>query len=286
MVASMTAFGRMERTGEGGSVVWEVRSVNHRYLEMAVRLPEDLRGLEAAVRERIAGKVQRGKVDCQLRYERDAGAEAALSINETLAKRVIAAVESLPITGPTTLNPIDILRWPGVLQKQTTDADALAARLLAFLDEALDALVDTRQREGAKIARILEERCAAVSAISSGARARLPGLMDAIRARYQQRAGELKVELEPSRLEQEILLLTQKMDVAEELERLDAHVEEVRRALRQKEPVGRRLDFLMQEMNREANTYGAKAANMELNYASVEIKVLIEQMREQIQNVE
>ncbi|MBI2993440.1 MAG: YicC family protein [Gammaproteobacteria bacterium] len=286
MIASMTAFGRLERSGEWGSAIWEVRSVNHRYLEMAIRLPEDLRGLEPAVRERIARRIQRGKVDCQLRHERDAGGDDSLHVNAALAKRVIAAAESLPVAGPTTLNPIDILRWPGVLQKTTADAEELAAMLLGFLDEALAALVDTRRREGAKIARILEERCAAISAISAGARDRLPGLIDAIRARYQQRASELKVELEPVRLEQEILLLTQKMDVTEELDRLDAHVEEVCRVLRQQEPVGRRLDFLMQEMNREANTYGAKAANMELNYASVDIKVLIEQMREQVQNVE
>ena len=282
----MTAFGRLERTGDWGSAVWEVRSVNHRYLETGVRLPEDLRGLEAAVRDRIAARVQRGKVDCQLRFEPSIAPGDALSVNAALAGRVVAAAKSLPINDPTSINPLDILRWPGVLEKRTTDANALGARLLGMLDETLDALVETRRREGEKIAVILEERCAAIAAITAGVRSRLPGLMDAIRSRYLQRASELQIELDSPRLEQEILLLTQKMDVAEEIDRLDVHIGEVRRAFRQKEPVGRRLDFLMQEMNREANTYGAKAANIELNYGSVDIKVLIEQMREQIQNVE
>lgn len=286
MVASMTAFGRIERSGEWGSAVWEVRSVNHRYLEMSVRLPEELRSLEAAVRERIAGRIQRGKVDCQLRYEPQTAPGDMLSVNTTLAARVVAAAESLPVNGPTSINPFDILRWPGVLEKRTADVDALGGRLLGMLDETLDALVETRRREGERIALMLGERCSAIGAITAGVRTRLPGLMDAIRGRYLQRASELQIELESPRLEQEVLLLVQKMDVAEELDRLDVHIDEVRRALQQKEPVGRRLDFLMQEMNREANTYGAKAANIELNYGSVDIKVLIEQMREQIQNVE
>lgn len=286
MIASMTAFGRLEQAGEWGRAVWEVRSVNHRYLEMVIRLPEDLRGLESAARERVAAAIHRGKVECHLRWEGDPCATDTLNINAALAGRLVEAAESLPIKGPASINPFDILRWSGVMGREAPDLEALAGPLLSLLDATLNTLVDMRRREGEKIARVLEERCVALRSITAGVRARLPDLLPTIRDRYLQRARELAVELDPQRLEQELLLLTQKMDVTEELDRLDAHVEEARRGLRQKDPVGRRLDFLMQEMNREANTLGAKSANIELSNSSVEMKVLIEQMREQIQNLE
>lgn len=285
MITSMTAFSRLEHSGDWGSAVWEIRSVNHRYLEIGFRLPDELRALETRARERIAAKLSRGKVDCLLRYQ-PPGAAEGLHVNTALATELIRAAASLPVPGPATLNPLDVLRWPGVIEKPAPDTDALARELLQLLDAALDRLVETRRREGARMKDTLGERCRAAAAVLGGVRRLLPSIENALRDRTLQRARELQIGLDEGRLEQEMLYLAQKMDVSEEIDRLDAHIEEVRRVSDQPEPVGRRLDFLMQEMNREANTLGSKAAALELSNASVELKVLIEQMREQIQNIE
>jgi len=286
MIVSMTAFGRQEDSGDWGHAIWEIKTVNHRYLEIGVRLPDDLRQLENGIREHISARLSRGKVDCTLRYDRSTSTSNAITINAELAGKLIQAAESLPISAPAPLNPVDILRWPDILQKEALDADVLAGPLLALLDTSLDALIATRQREGEKIHAMIRDRCIIASTHVNVIRKELPALMESIRERIMTRAQELSANLENDRLEQEMVLLTQKLDVAEELDRLQAHIEEVNRVLDEDSPVGRRLDFLMQEMNREANTLGSKAASIDMTNASVELKVLIEQMREQIQNIE
>ena len=286
MIVSMTAFGRQEDTGDWGNAIWEIKSVNHRYLDISIRMPEELRQMENKVREAIAAKVKRGKIDCILRYTNETGQESELQVDEAYAARVIRAAENLAITAPAALNPLDILRWPGVLNKTGLDPAQIETPLLALLDETLDLLLATRRREGEKINTMLSERCDACAEQITALRPRLPEIVSAIRERYLGRAQELSAELDRDRLEQEMLILSQKMDVAEELDRLEAHLGEVRRVLKERQPVGRRLDFLMQEMNREANTLGSKSAGIAMSNTSVELKVIIEQMREQIQNVE
>jgi len=286
MASSMTAFGRAEKAGDWGSAVWEIRSVNHRYLEMAIRLPEEFRSLEPAIRDRISTGLARGKIECALRYQGRRDERAALVVNRDVAAGVLAAADSLPLREPAKIDPLDLLRWPGVLDSAQLDPESLRGTLMALLGDALSALLDARVREGNRIGALIEERCVASQSLVAALRPKLPEIARAVRERYRERARELKVELNPERLEQEIVLLAQKADVAEELDRTETHLAEVLRVLRQKEPVGRRLDFLMQELNREANTLASKAGSMDLTNASVDLKVLIEQMREQIQNVE
>lgn len=286
MIASMTAFARLEDSGDWGSAVWEIRTVNHRYLEIGVRIPDDLRVLENKIRERISAKVQRGKVDCTLRYEPDEAHMGDITINRQLAEKLIAAAESLPLTGPSTVNTIDILRWPGVINREIPDAEVIGGPLIMLLDAVMDMILDSRRREGEKLAAMVLERCTSVTECVSATRAKLPEIIEAIRERIISRATEMAAEVDNERLEQEMVILVQKLDVAEELDRLEAHIEEVRRILTTEEAKGRRLDFLMQEMNREANTLGSKAGSIDVSNASVELKVLIEQMREQIQNIE
>lgn len=286
MIASMTAFSRLEDSGEWGRAIWEIRTVNHRYLEMFIRLPEELRVMENAVRECISAKLGRGKVDCMLRYEPSETSASQITINKQLANKLVEAAESLSIMGPSSLNPVDILRWPGVIEKEAVDPDAISGQILHSLNNTLDSIVEARRREGEKIQSMILERCETSDKNITLVRNRLPEIAEGIRERYMSRAQELNTELDKERLEQEMLLLAQKMDVAEELDRLQAHMEEVKHILKENKPVGRRLDFLMQEMNREANTLGSKAAHIDVTNASVELKVLIEQMREQIQNIE
>lgn len=286
MIASMTAFSRFEDSGDWGQATWEIRSVNHRYLEMFIRLPEELRVLENTVREHISAKLSRGKVDCLLRYEPGESMSNQIAINTKLAAKLIESAESLPITGPSSINPVDVLRWPGVIEKETVNPEAISQPILKVLNATLDLNIETRQREGEKIQAMILERCEKATTHVEHIRQRLPQVAAGIRERYLQRAQDLNTELNEERLEQEMLLLVQKMDVDEELDRLQAHIGEVKHVLEESKPVGRRLDFLMQEMNREANTLGSKAAHVDVTNASVELKVLIEQMREQIQNIE
>ena len=286
MIASMTAFARLEDTGNWGSAVWEIRTVNHRYLEIGLRLPDDLRVLENKIRELISAKIQRGKVDCTLRYEPDETHMGDITINRVLADKLIAAAESLPIKGPATVNTIDVLRWPGVINRETPDAEVIGGPLLSLLESAMDMILESRRREGEKLAAMVLERCRAAAECVSATRVKLPEIIQTIRERITARATEMAAEVDNDRLEQEMVILAQKLDVAEELDRLEAHIEEVRRILTTEEAKGRRLDFLMQEMNREANTLGSKAGSIDVSNASVELKVLIEQMREQIQNIE
>ncbi len=286
MTSSMTAFGRLEESGNWGRAIWEIRSVNHRYLDMTIRLPEELRMLENAVRERIAARIKRGKVDCTLRYEATDASAGKVPLNSELAEKLIEAAESLEIKNPALLNPLDVLRWPGVIEREAVDIESLGKFVLSTLDNSLQVLLGTRRREGEKLQTMLLDRCEAATQQVIQIREKLPEISEKIRERYRNKAMDLQVELNQERLEQEMLILAQKMDVAEELDRLETHIEEVLRVLKEPIPIGRRLDFLMQELNREANTLGSKAASVDMSNVSVELKVLIEQMREQIQNIE
>lgn len=288
MTASMTAYGRTEETNEIGHVTWEIRTVNHRYLEVSIRLPEELRMLEAKIREHVSSKLNRGKVDCTLRFGADEISRKGLSINDELAKNLVQSAESIQSSmgNPAALNAMDVLRWPGVINRDMIDAESISIPLLEQLDSTLDRVVETRLGEGQKLQSMIIERCDSIATLLKGFKEKLPEIQQMLRDRLTQKSQELSIELDNDRLEQEILLLVQKSDVAEELDRLDAHLGEVRQVLQKDEPVGRRLDFLMQELNREANTLGSKAANLDYTNTSVELKVLIEQMREQIQNIE
>jgi uncharacterized protein (TIGR00255 family) len=286
MIASMTAFGRSAANGEWGCATCEIKTVNHRYLEVAFRLPEELRPLENSLRKLITARLGRGKVDCMLRFEAEESSDEGLPLDLVLTTKLINAVERLPVKNFQPINPMDILRWPGVIRKHSPDADTLAEPLLKLLNEALDAVVAGRQGEGIQIAGMILDRCEQALRHISQLRAHLPAMIDYQRNRIMTKAADLALNLDPDRLEQEMLILITKMDVAEELDRLESHLGEVKRLLNQDAQAGRRLDFLMQELNREANTLGSKACNIEVTNSSLELKVLIEQMREQIQNIE
>ena len=285
MVASMTAFARREDSGEWGHAVWEVRTVNHRYLDISIRLPEELRVLEGKVRERISARLKRGKVECNLRFNSESAA-GDFNVNTGLIEKIIQASADLPVTRPAPINPVDILRWPGVIDKNTPDLEQLGKSLIVLLDQTLEDLLETRRREGGKISEMIETRCELSLQQVHRIREIIPEIIASTSDRHVARVREIGIELDNGRLEQEISLLAQKLDVAEELDRLETHILEVKRVLTDTEPVGRRLDFLMQEMNREANTLGSKSAHIDTSNASIELKVLIEQMREQIQNIE
>lgn len=288
MISSMTAFGRTEETGAEGHTVWEIRTVNHRYLELSLRLPEELRMLESRFRECISARISRGKVDCTLRHEPAYSENSALPVNAELVRALLNAAGTITAMMPQATPPtaLEILRWPGVINRTTPDPEIVGGHLLQQLTQTLDVLEESRRREGVKLKAILLERCDTALGVVRHIKGRIPEIITVLREKLLTKAQELKVELDPERLEQEILLLTQKYDATEEMDRLETHLNEVRRVLDQKEPVGRRLDFLMQELNREANTLGSKAAHYDCTTASVELKVLIEQMREQIQNIE
>ncbi|MCG6862591.1 MAG: YicC family protein [Chromatiaceae bacterium] len=288
MTKSMTAFARESSTGDEGELTWELRSVNHRYLESFVRLPEDLRALEPAVRERVAARLGRGKLDCTLRHSPVPGMGGNLRVNQHYLLQLLAVASEVGrITGQKVEPPpFDLLRWPGVLQEQQLDLGPVMKRSLALLDEALGSLVATREREGGRLAELIQERCGRLALCASRVRERMPQVMADVRKRILDRLEDVRAELDPNRLEQELALLAQRLDVDEEMDRMEAHVDEVRSVLSGNGPVGRRLDFLMQELNREANTLGSKSSDVEVTRVAVEMKVLIEQMREQVQNIE
>jgi len=287
MPASMTAFAARDATLDAGTVGWELRSVNHRYLEVQPRLPDALRALEPEVRERVGAVLGRGRVECTLRFS-PAAADARLNVDEGLVEALVEACHTVDeyITNPARLYAYDLLQWPGVVQRPEPDREALREPVLDLLDAALDELEGVRAREGERLRQFLLERCDGIAALVAEERRHAAGMGDRLRAKLLERLGQIDVEYDAGRLEQEIAYQAQRLDVSEELDRLDTHVDAVRAALAQDEPVGRRLDFLMQELNREANTLGSKSADAERSHASVELKVLIEQMREQVQNLE
>ncbi len=287
MTRSMTAFARQESQQSWGTLTWEVRSVNHRFLEPHLRIPEPFRELEGILRETLRKRISRGKVECTLRFVPEAQAQT-LQVNETFARQLIAATEQMEQLMPAsqTLNPLELLRWPGVLQDVQIDMDAVRQAAQTLFNKAIDDLTVGREREGKELAALIEQRLDTISEVVADVRSKLPQILQNQRESLRAKIADLSVELDPQRLEQEVVLLAQKADVDEEMDRLNTHVQEVRRVLKQKEPVGRRLDFLMQELNREANTLSSKSIVTDTTKSAVELKVLIEQMREQIQNIE
>jgi uncharacterized protein (TIGR00255 family) len=288
MIYSMTAYARKEVKGDWGSAVWEIRSVNQRYLETYFRLPEQFRSLEPVLRERFRQRLARGKVECNLRFEANPAAQSELKINEALAHQVIkAAGQVMHMTGELTrINPFQVMQWPGVMETPEQDMDAINQTLLEAFDEAVKEFIDARGREGENMKELIEQRLVAISEEVVKVRARMPEILQWQRERLFNKFEEAKVELDPTRIEQELILLAQKSDVAEELDRLDSHVKEARNVMKKGGACGRKLDFMMQEFNRESNTLASKSISTDITASGVELKVLIEQMREQIQNIE
>ena len=287
MVHSMTAFARVEGAGAHGTLSWELRSVNHRYLEPHLRLPDAFRDLEGAVRDALRQGLSRGKVECTLRFAEETAGKP-LQVDSERARQLINAAEQIAalIQQPAPLNPLEVLAWPGVLVADSADPQALNTAALKLFDQALGELKAGRAREGAELAKLLNERLDSILDEVAALRELVPQMLAGQRAKIETRFAEMQAELDPQRLEQELVLLAQKSDVAEELDRLTTHVSEVRRVLKAGGQAGRRLDFLMQELNREANTLGSKAFDTRSTQAAVNLKVLIEQMREQVQNIE
>lgn len=287
MVHSMTAFARNEQATAHGTLSWELRSVNHRYLEPHLRLPDAFRDLEGAVREALRQGLSRGKVECTLRFAEESAGKP-LQVDSERARQLITAAEQVAalIKQPAPLNPLEVLAWPGMLVADSADPQALNAAALKLFDQALGELKAGRAREGAELAKLLNERLDSILDEVAALRELVPQMLAGQRQKIETRFAEMQAELDPQRLEQELVLLAQKSDVAEELDRLSTHVSEVRRVLKAGGAAGRRLDFLMQELNREANTLGSKAFDPRSTQAAVNLKVLIEQMREQVQNIE
>jgi len=287
MIRSMTAFAACERPATGGQLSCELRAVNHRFLELTVRAPEELRSIESSFRERVAAKVARGKVDLGFRFRAGAGTSAELKVNQALLDQMSWLANRLRPSFPDLRTDFtELLRFPGVVEEAGFDQAGLQAEAVALLDETLAQFLAAREREGANLAAALRERLDGIEKIVAQVRAWLPEIRAALRARLDARLADLKLPLDPGRLEQEVVLNLQKIDVDEELDRLASHLAEARRVLGLPEAVGRRLDFLMQEFNREANTLGSKSVDSRTTQAAVELKVLIEQMREQVQNLE
>ncbi|GAB2926326.1 YicC/YloC family endoribonuclease [Hafnia psychrotolerans] len=287
MIRSMTAYARREIKGNWGSAAWELRSVNQRYLETYIRLPEQFRSLEPVIRERIRARLTRGKVECNLRFDLDPGAQNVLQLNEKLAKQLVQAAQWVKMQSDEgEINPLEVLRWPGVMLAEEQDLDAISTELLLALETALDDFIAARESEGAALKVMIEQRLDGVSAEVVKVRAQMPNILQWQRERLVSKLEDAQVQLENTRLEQELVLMAQRVDVAEELDRLEAHVKETHKIMKKEEAVGRRLDFMMQEFNRESNTLASKSINSDVTTSAIELKVLIEQMREQIQNIE
>lgn len=287
MIRSMTAFAACERAATGGTLGCELRAVNHRFHELSVRAPEELRAIEPALRERVAQKVSRGKIDLVLRFRPAPGGRAALKVNQGLMDQLAAAATEAHVRFPGLRTEFtELLRYPGVVEEDTLDQAGLQAEALSLLDATLAEFVAAREREGAKLAAVMLERLDGIERITTQVKQWLPEIRAALRSKLDARLADLKLPLDPGRLEQEVVLNLQKIDVDEELDRLASHVAEARRVFALPEAVGRRLDFLMQEFNREANTLGSKSVDSRTTQAAVELKVFIEQLREQVQNLE
>ena len=284
----MTAFVQHESQSEQSRVVWEIRSVNHRYLEISMRLPEELRSAEMMFRETIKASLSRGRIDAVLRYQSAESSANSPELNLDTINQLMAWSRTVQSTVPVAgeLSIADILKWPGVLTPERIDEDQLSVAAKDALANALSALASQRQREGRQLAVVINAKLEAARDIVIGVQGRVPELEQYARQRLNERVSEFAEQLEPGRFEQELVLLLAKSDIAEEIDRLQLHLAEVANILNGSGPVGRRLDFLMQELNREANTLGSKSNHPETTTAAVDLKVLIEQMREQIQNIE
>jgi len=288
MILSMTGFAAVGAELTGCSLAVELRSVNHRYLDLQLRLPDELRALETTLRELLGAELKRGKIDCRIALNRAAAGAATLAVNaERVAQLRDAAAEVLRhAPGSSPLSTTEILRWPGVLTEPSLDPETLAARTVELVREALRDLAASRRREGAKLAAMLEERCRGIALQIERITPRIPAIHAAYTEKLSARLREAGLDPDTERLKQELALFATKVDVAEEVSRLTTHVAEVRRVLHAGGSSGKRLDFLMQELNREANTLGSKSVDVELSQAALELKVMIEQMREQVQNIE
>jgi len=284
----MTAFASDEIVVDNLTVNCELRSVNHRYCDVSLKLPERLRFLEANLRPLITGSLKRGKIECSLSYKKQLNQQQKIDINEDAVKALLQAtstIEDLMHNGRP-FTAFDILNFPGVQQETETNKEELLKGIKTLVENALKQLVSVREREGSQLAELIEQRCKKIQLLVDAANQRIPEVLERIRSKTKDRLAELVEEPDFDRLEQEMVFLAQKLDVTEEIDRLDTHVKEVLNGLTKSEPIGRRLDFLMQEMNREANTLGSKSADKEMTQISIDLKVLIEQMREQIQNIE
>ncbi|HHE9998453.1 TPA: YicC/YloC family endoribonuclease [Haemophilus influenzae] len=287
MIYSMTAFARLEVKKDWGDAVWEIRSVNQRYLENFFRLPEQFRGLENTLREKLRQSLTRGKIECSLRIETKKQTNAELNLNKELANQVIQSLQWIKTqAGEGEINLTDVLRYPGVVEAQEQDLDAISQDLLTAFDDLLTDFIAMRGREGEKLNDIIQQRLDAIAVEADKVRSQMPAVLQWQRERLLQRFEDAQINLDPQRVEQEMILLAQRIDVAEELDRLQMHVKETTNILKKGGAVGRKLDFMMQELNRESNTLASKSINADITASAVELKVLIEQMREQIQNLE
>ena len=287
MIASMTGFARREVTGPWGTHACELRSVNHRYLEPGFRLPEELRPLESELRQLLAKHLKRGKIDCTVHLRSAQAAERELRVDAAALGRVASAVNEVLAAVPgSTADAVEILRWPGVIESRSEGDEALLEAGRALFQQTVDELSAMRSREGTRLGELIEQRCAGLAELVAQVKARLPEIQTRIRTRLHERVAEMLTNVDRDRVEQEIVLQLQRLDVAEELDRLTGHIEETRRVMAGREAAGRRLDFLMQELNREANTLASKSQDLDTTRITVDMKVLIEQMREQVQNVE
>lgn len=283
----MTAFARKEIKASWGTAVWEIRSVNQRYLETFFRLPEQFRGLEPILRERLRSKLNRGKVECNLRFSTDNAEAGKITLNQDLAKQILEAADWVQSQSQSTgVNPMDILRWPGVVAAEEADSDAIQKDLLSGLDAALEDFLQARASEGKSLESMINSRLDAILVEVDKVDAQMPEVLKWQKEKIITKFEEAKIELEENRVEQEMIMMAQKLDVAEELDRLIAHTKETQKIMKKGGACGRRLDFMMQEFNRESNTLASKSINSEVTQSAVEMKVLIEQMREQIQNIE
>ena len=287
MIYSMTAFAHLEIKKEWGNAVWEIRSVNQRFLETYFRLPEVFRHLEMGLRERLRNSLTRGKVECSLRVELAQASNNKIALNNDYAEQVIASLKTLQsIAGEGEINLVDVLRYPGVVDAQSQDLDQITQDLLAGFEQILADFIAMRGREGENLQAIIQQRLDSIAEIAQRVQQKMPEVLQWQKDRLQQRFEELNLQLDPQRLEQEMVLTAQRVDVAEELDRLQLHVKETSSILKKGGAVGRKLDFMMQELNRESNTLASKSINADITNSAVELKVLIEQMREQIQNLE
>ena len=284
MTKSMTAFAR----SESGHISWEIRSVNHRYLEVGLKVPDAFRSLEISLRNKLKARLNRGKIDCQLRIGHSQASEASLSIDEKLLEDLTGAlatiIPKLETVAP--VNPLEVLKWPGILSEPTEDEESIKKTVVELFDSALAQLIEMRSSEGAELRKIILEKLADLRSIVEQAATEAPIISARQRDKMISKLNDLNIDADPGRIEQELVIMAQKSDVAEELDRLNTHIEEVSATLDSKEAMGRRLDFLMQELNREANTLSSKAVATNTTIHAVELKVTIEQMREQIQNIE
>jgi uncharacterized protein (TIGR00255 family) len=287
-LASMTGFARREVSGQWGTLVCEIRSVNHRFLEAGLRLPDELRQTESELRQRLAQDIKRGKVDCSLSYRRQQGAESSLEVDTRALERLTGRVREIAQLLPQghMVNVLDVLRWPGVLREDSGTGEELLTAARALFGATVKDLVEARSREGLRLRELLEQRCNGLDTLVAQVRARLPEVRAKARTKLNERLADLQANIDQDRLEQELALLLQRLDVDEELDRLSGHIIEIRRIICANDPAGRRLDFLMQELNREANTLSSKSQDLETTRAAVDMKVMIEQMREQVQNIE